>query len=122
LELIDFLLFLWAAQARDGPRLAPEGLPLVLDLEDKPRQGGSARVPQPIRDLIRMMSRNNPRWGAPRIHGELLKLGIEITEPTVAKYMMRHRKPPSQQGCRRPSPRPAASIYYFGFGRTLRNE
>ena len=43
-----------------------------------------------------MMSRNNPRWGAPRIHGELLKLGIEITEPTVAKYMVRHRKPPSQ--------------------------
>jgi hypothetical protein len=53
-------------------------------------------VPQEIRDLIRMLSRNNPRWGAPRIHGELLKLGIEITEPTVAKYMVRHRKPPSQ--------------------------
>jgi transposase InsO family protein len=43
-----------------------------------------------------MMSRNNPRWRAPRIHGELLKLGIEITEPMVAKYMVRHRKPPSQ--------------------------
>ena len=42
------------------------------------------------------MSRNNPRWGAPRIPGELLKLGIETTEPTVAKYMVRHRKPPSQ--------------------------
>jgi hypothetical protein len=40
-----------------------------------------------------MISHNNPRWGAPRIHGELLKLGIEITEPTVAKYMVRHRKP-----------------------------
>jgi len=43
-----------------------------------------------------MMSRNNPLWGAPRIHGELLKLGIEITEPTVAKYMLRRSKPPSQ--------------------------
>ena len=43
-----------------------------------------------------MLSRNNPRWGAPRIHGELWKLGVEITEPTVAKYMERHRKPPSQ--------------------------
>ena len=43
-----------------------------------------------------MMSRNNPCWGAPRIHGELLKLGIAITEPTVAKYMVRHRRPPSQ--------------------------
>ena len=42
------------------------------------------------------MSRNNPRWGAPRIHGELHKLGIEITETTVAKYMVRLRKPPSQ--------------------------
>jgi putative transposase len=56
---------------------------------------GRPKVPQEVRDLIRMMSRNNPRWGAPRIHGELLKLGIEITEPTVAKYMVRHRKPPS---------------------------
>ena len=43
-----------------------------------------------------MMSRNNPRWGVPLIHGELLKLGIEITEPTVAKYMVRHRNQPSQ--------------------------
>src|SRR4051794_1738593 len=57
---------------------------------------GRPKVPQEIRDLIRMLSRNNPRWGAPRIHGELLKLGIEITEPTVAKYMVRVRKPPSQ--------------------------
>jgi putative transposase len=57
---------------------------------------GRPSVPQEVRDLIRMLSRNNPRWGAPRIHGELLKLGIEITEPTVAKYMVRHRKPPSQ--------------------------
>ena len=57
---------------------------------------GRPKVPQEVRDLIRMMSRNNPRWGAPRIHGELLKLGIEITQPTVAKYMVRRRKPPSQ--------------------------
>jgi hypothetical protein len=57
---------------------------------------GRPNIPQEIRDRIRMISRNNPRWGAPRIHGELLKLGIEITEPTVAKYMVRHRKPPSQ--------------------------
>ena len=38
----------------------------------------------------------NPRWGAPRIHGELLKLGFELSQATVAKYMVRHRKPPSQ--------------------------
>ena len=57
---------------------------------------GRPGIPHEIRDLIRIISRNNPRWGAPRIHGELMKLGIEITEPTVAKYMVRHRKPPSQ--------------------------
>ena len=57
---------------------------------------GRPAVPQEVRDLIRTMSRNNPLWGAPRIQGELLKLGIEITEPTVAKYMLRQRKPPSQ--------------------------
>jgi hypothetical protein len=64
----------------------------------KVRRGkpGRPAVSQEVRDLARMMSRNNPMWGAPRIHGELLKLGIEITEPTVAKYMLRHRKPPSQ--------------------------
>src|SRR4051812_30233944 len=59
-------------------------------------QRGRPAVPQAIRDLIRMISRNNPLWGAPRIHGELLKLGIEMTEPTVAKYMVRRSKPPSQ--------------------------
>src|SRR3954463_6192649 len=59
-------------------------------------QPGRPSIPPDVRDLIRTVSRNNPLWGAPRIHGELLKLGIEITEPTVAKYMVRHRKPPSQ--------------------------
>jgi transposase InsO family protein len=42
------------------------------------------------------MSRANPLWGAPRIHGELLKLGIEVSQATVSKYMVLHRKPPSQ--------------------------
>jgi transposase InsO family protein len=42
------------------------------------------------------MSLANPRWGAPRIHGELLKIGIQVSQATVAKYMARHRKPPSQ--------------------------
>jgi hypothetical protein len=42
------------------------------------------------------MSRDNPLWAAPRIHGELLKLGIEISQATVSKYLVRHRKPPSQ--------------------------
>jgi putative transposase len=42
------------------------------------------------------MAQANPRWGAPRIHGELLKLGIDVCQATVAKYMMRPRRPPSQ--------------------------
>src|SRR5215510_10114283 len=49
-----------------------------------------------IRRLIREMSIANPLWGAPRIHGELLKLGIEIGQTSVAKYMVRRRGPPSQ--------------------------
>ena len=42
------------------------------------------------------MSRENQLWGAPRIHGELLKLGFDIAESTVSKYMIRHHGPPSQ--------------------------
>jgi putative transposase len=42
------------------------------------------------------MSEANPLWGAPRIHGELLKLGIEISQATVGKYMIQYRRPPSQ--------------------------
>ena len=49
-----------------------------------------------LRELIHRMSKENPLWGAPRIHGELLKLGFEIAESTVSKYMIRHRGPPSQ--------------------------
>jgi putative transposase len=52
---------------------------------------------QEVRDLIRQMSRENPTWGAPRIHGELLKLGIEIGETSAGKYIVRRRKPPSQR-------------------------
>ncbi len=48
-----------------------------------------------IRELIRRMSRSNPLWGAPRIHGELLKLGIDISQASVGKYLVRSRKPPS---------------------------
>ena len=53
-------------------------------------------VSREVRDLIRTMSRANPLWGAPRIHGELLKLGIDIGETSVSKYMVRQRKSPSQ--------------------------
>jgi hypothetical protein len=57
---------------------------------------GRPAVPLEIRRLIREMSIANPFWGAPSIHGELLKLGIEIGQTSVAKYMARRRGPPSQ--------------------------
>src|SRR6202021_2914091 len=60
------------------------------------RRCGRPTVPLEIRRLIREMSIANPLWGAPRIHGELLKLGIEIGQTSVAKYMARRRAPPSQ--------------------------
>jgi len=49
-----------------------------------------------VRQLIREMSLANPLWGAPRIHGEVLKLGIDVGQTSVAKYMARDRRPPSQ--------------------------
>jgi putative transposase len=67
----------WAWNGRCGPR-------------------GRPSVPQEIRELIRRLNRENPLWGAPRIHGELLKLGIDIGETSVGKYMRPQRRPPSQ--------------------------
>ena len=60
------------------------------------RRGGRPKVPVDVRQLIRDISIANPLWGAPRIHGELLKLGIDVGQTTVAKYMARGRRPPSQ--------------------------
>jgi putative transposase len=57
---------------------------------------GRPAVPEEIRELIRMMSHENPIWGTPRIYGELLKLGIEIDETSVSQYMVCRRRPPSQ--------------------------
>jgi hypothetical protein len=57
---------------------------------------GRPKVPLEIRQLIRNMSLANPLWGAPRIYGELLKLGINVGQTSVAKYMARHRRPPLQ--------------------------
>jgi putative transposase len=59
-------------------------------------QPGRPLIPREVRDLIRKMCRENSGWGAPRIHGELLKLGIDIGLSSVGKYMVRCRKPPSQ--------------------------
>jgi transposase InsO family protein len=60
------------------------------------RPGGRPETAAEIRQLIRDISIANPFWGAPRIHGELLKLGIAVGQTTVAKYMAKRRRPPSQ--------------------------
>jgi putative transposase len=57
---------------------------------------GRPSVSLEVIDLIHRMSLANPGWGAPRIHGELLKLGFELPQATVANYLVRHRRPPSQ--------------------------
>src|SRR6201997_3020582 len=58
--------------------------------------GGRPQISTELRALIRRMSIENPLWGAPRIHGELLKLGFEVAQSSVAKYMVKRRGPPSQ--------------------------
>src|SRR5437667_116873 len=65
--------------------------------KSRPR-GGRPSIPVDIRCLIREMSIANPLWGAPRIHGELFMLGIDVGQTTVAKYMVRPRRPPPSQG------------------------
>ena len=60
------------------------------------RRTSRPTAPADLRALIRTMSQTNPLWGAPRIHGELLKLGMDVSQATVAKYMVRRRQPPSQ--------------------------
>jgi transposase InsO family protein len=73
-----------------SPQVSP-----LLDLESRHRTGRPA-LPPDVRALIRDMSIANPLWGAPRIHGELLTLGIAVSQSTVAKYTRRHARPPSQ--------------------------
>ena len=63
--------------------------------KSRPR-GGRPKVPKELRDLIRQMSAQNPLWGAPRIHGELLKLGFDVSQATVSKYMVRRPTGPEQ--------------------------
>jgi len=58
---------------------------------------GRPKVSAEIRALIREISLGNPLWGAPHVHGELLKLGIEVAQSTVSKYMAREQRPPGQR-------------------------
>jgi transposase InsO family protein len=63
--------------------------------KSRPR-GGRPQIETNLRALIRRVSVENSLWGAPRIHGELLKLGFEVAQSTVAKYMVKQHRPPSQ--------------------------
>src|ERR1700756_2994026 len=60
--------------------------------------GGRPPIDMELRVLIRRMSLENPLWGAPRIHGELLKLGFEVAQSSVAKYLVKRRGPPARDG------------------------
>ena len=109
LTLVDRLLWVWLSRIWSGwrPALAivrPEtvvawhrkGFRLFWTWKVQHGQLGRPVISHEVRELIRKMCRENPCWGAPRIHGELLKLGIDIGESSVSKYMVRNRKPPSQ--------------------------
>ncbi len=72
------------------------GFKLVWAWKSRRNGPGRPAVALEVRALIRRMSKSNPLWGAPRIHGELQKLGIEISQAAVSKYLVRPRRPPSQ--------------------------
>src|SRR4029453_7668124 len=107
LTRLDRLLWVWLSRAWTEWRTAlvivkPEtvlawhrqGFRLFWTWKSRRRTGRPA-VPHDVRALIREISTANPLWGAPRIHGELQKLGISVSQSTVAKYMWRHPRPPS---------------------------
>ncbi len=73
-----------------------KGFRLYWTWKSRRRLGGRPRVDAEIRALIRELVERNVAWGAPRIHGELLKLGFEVSQATVSRHMPRRRKPPSQ--------------------------
>ena len=108
LSIADRLFWVWLSRLWSGWRSAlvivkPEtvigwhrqGFRLYWRWKSHHRLGRPSASREVI-DLLRKMSLANSNWGAPRIHGELLKLGFELSQATVAKYMVRYRRPPSQ--------------------------
>ncbi len=109
LERADRALWVWLSRLWSGWRTSlrivqPEtvlrwhrqGFRLYWRRKSRPRRPGRPRISREIQELIQKMARATPTWGAPRIHGELLALGIRVAESTVSKYLPRQRKPPSQ--------------------------
>lgn len=108
LRATDRIFWVWLSRLWQGWRLSlriikpatvigwnRKGFRLYWTWKSRARKGRPCE-PRQVREMIRRISLANPRWGAPRIHGELLKLGIDIGETTVAKYMIRPRRPSSQ--------------------------
>jgi hypothetical protein len=105
---IDRALWAWLSQAWDGwktclclvqpstiIRWHRAGFRLFWRWKSRPRKTGRKTIDPALITLIREMSRANPLWGAPRIHGELLKLGITVAQRTVANYMVPRTRRPS---------------------------
>jgi hypothetical protein len=111
IALLWFFLTLFASPFKSKSRLEAENAALRHQLivlqrrvsgrvqltnGDRRSLGGRPQLDAGLRALIRQMSVDNPLWGAPRIHGELLKLGFEVAQSSVAKHMVKRSWPPSQ--------------------------
>ena len=108
LRVVDRLIFVWFYRLRPSvidavSIVRPEtvvrryraGFRLYWRRKSRSR-GGQPPISRELRCLIFEMSLANPLWGPPRIHGELLNLGVEVAQSTVAKYMVRGLRPPGQ--------------------------
>jgi hypothetical protein len=84
----------WRSSPSSGPRRSCVGTGPAFALAlEVAIFGGRPQIDAELRVLIQRMSMDNPLWGAPCIHGELLKLGFEIAQSSVAKYMVKRREP-----------------------------
>ena len=77
------------------------GFRLFWRLRSRPKRTGRPTVSREVQQLIRRMKSDNPSWGAPRIHGELLQLGFEVSEPTVSRYLQRLKRRPDNAKAQR---------------------
>jgi transposase InsO family protein len=87
---------LWIVQPDTVTKWHGMGFKLYWRWKSTPKTAGRPPIDTEVRDLIRRMARENPLWGAPHIFSELRLLGYEVAQATVAKYMPKTRKPPSQ--------------------------
>ena len=100
-KILWILLYRWWPKALDALVIVKpatvikwhrQGFRLLWRWKSKKKKPGHPPVTKEIQDLIRQMCRENPLWGAPRIHGELLKLGYKMAQSSVSKYMVKSEK------------------------------